>query len=273
MPSAIRQAAELVQQPEFLPVRQQEVEQVADALMESLSSAAFLLGHNNTLADPLDLNLMSTEVAVMIRRNFPGLRLPEIHLAIRRGVAGDWRRENDLLLLTLPNIAYWLGCYQTHCRAVALEILERERGRLLALPPPDPTVGFPERVTEWAVQLSQRQPLEWQRLDIGDVVYLWLQRIGAFRPYLTPRRQQRILRTVGWQLATHRSIDKQQRKDTREFREQLRTGELTGPHAVRLRDACRKHMLREWLHYQAADTPVSDLHLWLEDLAENASRQ
>lgn len=269
MPPSIRQAAHLLVQ-EGPTARELGPELLPEQLLESLTGVAFLLGHSNTLADGESLDTMSTAVAELILRRFPAFRLPEISLALRRGASGEWPQPNTLLLPNLPNITYWLTCYQQQVRSVALAELDKANQPVALLPAADPAAQYPERVAEWVATLVQRRPLRWELLDPGNVVYSWLAKVGAFRGYLTTERHARMLRTVCWQLCQEPVSSRDTARRRREFREQARRGQLEGVHAAALTNACRKFLLREWLHAQASRGVVEVL-TWLEDLYDNAA--
>ncbi|MDF7810776.1 hypothetical protein [Hymenobacter sp. YC55] len=262
----IRQAAALLLSEEPTALSYTSVD-LRKALYQPISAVAMLVGHNNSLSDPKDLQMMGTALAAVVHRRFPSFRMPEITEALVRGASGEWPLPNGFLAPTLPNFTHWLSCYQQQCRSEALKVLQKvAESQQPQLPAPDFESQLPEAVAQLAehVVALGTFPAE---LDPGNLAYEWLKRIGAFNGFKTQAEYAAMMRKESILLTKARAADQSHRHQLNSFAEALRKGWPSDhPLAKSVQNNCKKRLLREWIRYHIARQ--TDLRTWLTELSQ-----
>ncbi|TGE08275.1 hypothetical protein [Hymenobacter fodinae] len=273
VPASIQHAAVLATQAQP-QARELGPEDLADALLEPIQGVAFLLGHSKKLKKEEDLNLMADAVAELILRKFPAFRVGEICLALRRGASGEWQREGEVLLVSLPCITHWLQSYQDSTRGEAMRLLHLEQqNQQLQLAPVNMETLYPQQLADLAAGYLATGTLP-EQLDLGHLMYDWLKRIGATDGFRTGAQYAAMhAEETEKMLPKSLPFDREKRRDFQSFAAALEANQWPKDHplAKDVISNCKKRVLREYVIEHAERG--TDLRSMLEQLAADARDQ
>jgi len=259
VPAPVRTAALLLSAGE--PVSTLSTDELGDMLVSAIPGVAFLLGHSRQFVKQDDIDMMAEAVAEMVHRRFARLNWAEISHALRRGASGEWpRSEDDVLLVSLPHITHWLTCYCKEARAEA-QLALQAAAPVAALPAL--RIDYVGSVINYVELVRAGELPTGFELDMGNVLYTWLKKVGAFTDFRTAEqyatmRQEETDRLLAVKLPESGAA----RREYTSFVNALGAlGELPDSHPLSrsVVNACKKRVLREWLeHHSKAGTDIVD---------------
>lgn len=245
-------AATVAYQADQEPVRQLPINELIPVVGDLLNGAALLMGHKNALAEFDDLELMAQGIAVMIQRRFGSFKPAELSEAFQRGASGEYRTPGDILTVAMPTVASWLEAYQTKARAAVVAAAQQPASQLAL---PGPRIDYVGSLQDLVALAKAKQLPTGFDLDLGNVLYTWLKESGALTGFRTADQYSQMrAEETDRLLARTVPTTGTERLEYRTFTAALEAeGKLPDAHPLSrsVVNACKKRVLREWLHYVA----------------------
>lgn len=256
------------------PIGAQVTEFLTASLIDLLSRTAQLLGQRTAFTDAggEDVELMARALAALLQREFARLKLPEVTEAFQRGTGGAYRSGTEIDFVALPVFARWLRGYcEAHRSQVHLAAQEAAGawGRSCELPADHPVhvAGYVEGLVRLVHQQRAGILPSGALLDPGTANYEHLKawgviNMGSWRPAgwwaHIQKQEAAALRTEEKTAAATAPAwhGPELRTGAKNLEEALKSGNfgnLAPKHEARLKNACRRRALREWLEDVAAD--------------------
>lgn len=145
--------------------------QVLAFVSTGFNKAALLLNHQKSVADEETNKMACHEIVFALVDRYGHLTLDEIPIVFRKGALGDFRKDGDVLFLSVSNVVGWFKAYRAGLRAESLRSVGETQLHPLLHQADGPCCHFPDNHPLWIFSTAARLLALVEKLLLPGEVY------------------------------------------------------------------------------------------------------